>query len=97
VTRRLLVAAAAAAVLTGAAGGALAAPPELPSVPKDCHEWNELLHIQNVRSCDGDPSSEATRTQAGPPPVPVGVHVREDGSVCVGISYQVPQCTPPMN
>ena len=31
---------------------ALAAPP-IPSVPQNCHEWNELLGIDNVRSCDG--------------------------------------------
>jgi hypothetical protein len=37
---------------------ALAAPPSpVPSVPKNCHEWNALLHIENVRSCDGDPTS----------------------------------------
>jgi hypothetical protein len=35
---------------------ALAAPPSpVPSVPKNCHEWNQLLHIQNVRSCDDPP------------------------------------------
>jgi hypothetical protein len=28
------------------------------------------------------------------PPV-VGVHQGPDGSVCVGVSYQVQQCTPP--
>jgi hypothetical protein len=30
---------------------ALAAPPV--HIPQNCHEWNELLHIDNVRSCDG--------------------------------------------
>jgi hypothetical protein len=34
-----------------AAAPALAAPP-LPTVPQDCHEWNELLGIQNVMDCD---------------------------------------------
>jgi hypothetical protein len=36
------------------AGPALAAP-DIPQVPKNCHEWNQLLHIQNVRSCDDPP------------------------------------------
>jgi hypothetical protein len=37
-----------------AATPALAGPPvpTVPSVPKNCHEWNSLLGIQNVRSCD---------------------------------------------
>lgn len=30
-----------------------------------------------------------------PPPL-VGVHVGPDGSVCFGISYQTPTCTPPL-
>jgi hypothetical protein len=30
---------------------ASAAPPI--HIPQNCHEWNELLHIDNVRSCDG--------------------------------------------
>ena len=29
-------------------------------------------------------------------PLPVGVHQNPDGSVCVGISEQVPFCTPPI-
>jgi hypothetical protein len=33
---------------------AFAAPPSpVPSIPQNCHEWNALLHIDNVRSCDG--------------------------------------------
>lgn len=55
--RRLLIATAVVGLLTGASGSALAAPPELPGVPKNCHEWNQLLHIQNVRSCDDPPAS----------------------------------------
>ena len=51
--RRLLVAVAVVGLLTGAAGAASAAP-GLPTVPKNCHEVNELLHIDNVRSCDGE-------------------------------------------
>ena len=34
---------------------ALAAPP-IPSVPQNCHEWNDLLGIDNVMSCDGTTS-----------------------------------------
>lgn len=52
--RRLLIATAVIGVLTGA-GAASAAPP-IPQVPQNCHEWNELLHIQNVRDCE-DPTS----------------------------------------
>jgi hypothetical protein len=32
---------------------ALAASP-LPPVPQNCHDWNALLHIDNVQSCDGN-------------------------------------------
>ena len=53
--RRLLLATLVTGFLTGAAGSALAAP-DLPKVPQNCHEWNELLHIQNVRDCE-DPTS----------------------------------------
>jgi hypothetical protein len=36
---------------------ALAAPPSpIPSIPQNCHDWNKLLHIDNVRSCDGNGS-----------------------------------------
>jgi hypothetical protein len=41
--------------------GAIASPavaatsgPPLPQIPKDCHEWNDLLGIDNVRDCSGD-------------------------------------------
>lgn len=88
--RRLLAAVAVGGVAL--AGAAAAAPPELPKVPKDCHEWNDLLGIDNVRSCDDPPAA----AEAGPPSL-VGVHQREDGAVCVTISYQVPQCTPPID
>jgi hypothetical protein len=55
--RKPLIVLALVGVLGAVATPALAAPPSpVPSVPKNCHEWNELLHIQNVRSCD-DPSS----------------------------------------
>ena len=30
--------------------------PDVPTVPKDCQEWNALLHLQNVRSCDPPPT-----------------------------------------
>ena len=38
------------------AAPALAEPsiPSVPSVPQNCHEWNDLLHIQNVVACDWD-------------------------------------------
>ena len=51
--RKLLV----AVVVIGSFGpvaSAAAGPPV--KIPKNCHEWNELLGIQNVRSCD-DPGS----------------------------------------
>lgn len=51
--RRVVLAVAALAVLGG--GVAAAAPPEVPKLPKNCHEWNQLLGIQNVRSCDDPP------------------------------------------
>ena len=39
----------------------------------------------------------ATAASAAPPPLPVGVHRNDDGSVCVGISLQVEHCTPPVS
>ncbi len=27
--------------------------PEIPEIPQNCHEWNQLLGIDNVQSCDG--------------------------------------------
>lgn len=91
--RRLVIAAAVTALSAGAVAPALAGGPDLPKVPTNCQEFNDLLGIDNVREC-GDPDPGA---RSGPPEVPVGVHVNQDGSVCVGISYQVPQCTPPLD
>ena len=41
--------------------GAVASPavaatagPDLPKIPQNCHEWNDLLGIDNVRDCSGD-------------------------------------------
>lgn len=53
--RRVLLVAGLTALFASSTGSALAAP-DVPTVPKDCHEWNALLHIQNVRSCDPPPS-----------------------------------------
>lgn len=53
--RRVLVVAGLTALLAGTAAPALAAP-DLPTVPQDCHEWNALLHLENVRSCDPPPT-----------------------------------------
>jgi hypothetical protein len=36
----------------GPSTAAIAAGPPI-TIPKDCHEWNQLLGIDNVRSCDG--------------------------------------------
>ena len=38
--------------LSGVAGAAQQGP-DLPKIPQNCHEWNDLLGIDNVRSCDG--------------------------------------------
>jgi hypothetical protein len=46
---RVLALVFAAALLAPTA--ASAAPPI--KIPQNCHEWNALLHIDNVRSCDG--------------------------------------------
>lgn len=54
--RKTVLTLALTALLTGAsAAPALAGP--VPSVPKDCKEFNALLHIDNVRNCD-DPDPE---------------------------------------
>jgi hypothetical protein len=54
--RKSLIVLALVGVFSAVSVPAFAAPPSpIPSVPKNCHEWNELLHIQNVRSCD-DPT-----------------------------------------
>ena len=53
--RKALLTLALSAAFTGAlAAPAVAAPPgpEIPTLPQNCHEWNQLLGIQNVRSCD---------------------------------------------
>ncbi len=49
--RKVLIVLSLLAVTTG-----LSAAPALagPSVPKNCHEWNALLHIDNVRDCDNN-------------------------------------------
>jgi hypothetical protein len=39
------------------AATAFAAPPGGIKIPTNCHEWNDLLGIDNVRSCDGDETS----------------------------------------
>ncbi len=49
--RKILAVLSLAAAMT--AVGAAPALAAGPSVPKNCHEWNALLHIDNVRSCDG--------------------------------------------
>lgn len=51
--RKVMVVVFAVASFGPLAGSAAAAGPDLPSVPQNCHEWNELLHIDNVQSCDG--------------------------------------------
>lgn len=53
--RRLLLVVSLTWLFSAVAGSAMAAP-SLPTVPQDCHEWNALLHIDNVRSCDPPPS-----------------------------------------
>ena len=41
--------------------------------------------------------SAGVGTVAAPPPLPVSVQRRPDGSVCVTISLQVPQCVGPIS
>ena len=53
--RRILLLAGLTAMFASTGGAALAAP-GLPTVPQNCHEWNALLHIDNVRSCDPPPT-----------------------------------------
>ena len=54
--RKLIVTLLAAGSLGATAAPALAATagPDIPKIPSNCHEWNDLLGIDNVRSCDGD-------------------------------------------
>lgn len=55
--RKTLTVLAVVGFIGAGAAPALAAPPSpIPSVPQNCHEWNALLHIDNVRSCDGEPT-----------------------------------------
>jgi hypothetical protein len=51
--RKILVAALAAGSLAAVASPAIAATsgPPLPKIPQDCHDWNDLLGIDNVRDC----------------------------------------------
>jgi hypothetical protein len=52
--RKLMIAAfAAAALIPAGTATAATAGPDLPSIPTNCHELNDLLGIDNVRSCDG--------------------------------------------
>lgn len=87
--RAVLVLAVGAVVAGGSAATASVIPGGLPD-PRDCHQMNKLLHIDNVRDCSG--SSVALK----PPPV-VGVSQRPDGAVCVTVSEQVPQCVGPID
>jgi hypothetical protein len=48
-----------------------------------------------VRDCNDPPPGEASRAVA--PPKIVSVDRRPDGSLCVTISEQVPQCIPPLD
>ena len=50
--RKTLITLALTGLFAGASAGPALAGPEVPSVPKNCHEWNQLLGIDNVRSCD---------------------------------------------
>ena len=50
--RKALLILALSAAFTGALAAPASAGPEIPSVPQNCHEWNQLLGIQNVRECD---------------------------------------------
>ena len=96
-SRRAAVTLLAGLLLAGGASVASASTP-LPPLPdpSDCHSMNRFLHIDNVRSCDGGSSA---RTESAPPPLPVPVSVqrRQDGSVCVTVSVQVPQCVGPIS
>jgi hypothetical protein len=54
--RKTLITLALAGLFAGASASPALAGPQLPTVPKDCHEWNDLLGIDNVRDCN-DPDS----------------------------------------
>jgi hypothetical protein len=40
-------------VVLGSFGPVAAATAKPIEIPSNCHEWNQLLGIDNVRSCDG--------------------------------------------
>ena len=50
--RKTVLVLALAAFLSGATAAPALAGPDLPKVPKSCHEWNDLLGIDNVRDCE---------------------------------------------
>ena len=54
--RKVLVTLLAVGSLGAIASPAVAATggPDIPPIPRDCHDWNELLHIDNVRDCSGE-------------------------------------------
>ena len=52
--RKVLIVLSMLAAITGISAGPALAAQSVPSVPKDCHEWNALLHIDNVRDCDNN-------------------------------------------
>ncbi len=54
--RKTVLTLALAAAFAGATAAPALAGPPLPTVPKDCHELNALLHIDNVRDCDDNGS-----------------------------------------
>ena len=50
--RKTLIVLALTGLFTGGVATPALAGPEVPKVPSNCHEWNQLLGIQNVRECD---------------------------------------------
>jgi hypothetical protein len=52
ISRRLAALIATLCLTSLAPATAVAGPPGSITIPKDCHEFNELLGIDNVRSCD---------------------------------------------
>ena len=52
--RKLLIVVSLLGAMTALGAGPALAATAVPSVPKDCHEWNALLHIQNVKDCDNN-------------------------------------------
>ena len=52
--RKLLTVLSLLGAMTALGAGPALAATAVPSVPKDCHEWNALLHIQNVKDCDNN-------------------------------------------